>query len=63
MTFTITVAENGYLLECNEDAAAFRSVYEGGKMPARMMEEILSDLEQAIETNDRVRVTINVERL
>lgn len=62
--FTLTIAENGYLLEC-EDEPVLKLVYEETGMPVKMMQEILSDLEQEIENgeSDKIKITINVEEL
>lgn len=62
--FTLTIAENGYLLEC-EDEPVFKLVYEETGMPHNMMKEILCDLEQEIENgeSDKIKITINVEKI
>jgi len=62
--FTLTIAENGYLLEC-EDEPVLKLVYEKTGMPYEMMKEILADLEQEIENgeSDKIKITINVEEL
>lgn len=62
--FTLTIAENGYLLEC-EDEPVLKLVYEETGMPYKMMKEILCDLEQEIENgeSDKIKITINVEEL
>lgn len=62
--FTLTIAENGYFLEC-EDEPVLKLVYEETGMPYKMMKEILCDLEQEIENgeSDKIKITINVEEL
>lgn len=62
--FTLTIAENGYLLEC-EDEPVLKLVYEETGMPYKMMKEILCDLEQEIENgeSDKIKITINVDKL
>lgn len=62
--FTLTIAENGYLLEC-EDEPVLKLVYEETGMPYKMMKEILCDLEQEIENGEsaKIKITINVEEL
>lgn len=62
--FTLTIAENGYLLEC-EDEPVLKLVYEETGMPHNMMKEILCDLEQEIENgeSDKIKITINVEKI
>ena len=62
--FTLTIAENGYLLEC-EDEPVLKFVYEETGMPYKMMKETPCDLEQEIENgeSDKIKITINVEEL
>lgn len=62
--FTLTTADNGYILEC-EDEPVLKLVYEETGMPYKMMKEILCDLEQEIENGEsaKIKITINVEEL
>lgn len=63
--FTLTTADNGYILEY-EDPQPTRLVYEGGsQLPPRLMNELLGDVTEAIETSesDKIKITINVEKL
>lgn len=62
--FTLTIAENGYLLEC-EDEPVLKLVYEETGMPYKMMKEILCDLEQEIENgeSDKIKITINIGKI
>ena len=60
--YIVTTADNGYIVESEEPA--MRLVYEGGnELPLRMMRELLSDLEHAIEQgeNCKFKVRIDVE--
>lgn len=61
--YIVTLADNGYIVESDEPA--MRLVYEGGSgLPLRMMNELLGDLDHAIEQgeNSRFKVRIDVER-
>lgn len=63
--FTLTTADNGYILEY-EDPQPTRLVYEGGsQFPPRLMNELLGDVADAIEKgeSDKIKITINVDKL
>lgn len=63
--FTLTTADNGYILEY-EDPQPTRLVYEGGsQLPPRLMNELLGDVADAIEKgeSDKIKITINVDKL
>ena len=61
--FTLTLAENGYILDYNEPQPT-RLVYEGGNgLPLRLMNELLGNVMELIDSgeSDKIKVTINVE--
>lgn len=57
--YIVTTADNGYIVE----GESMRLVYEGNELPLRMMRELLSDLDHAIEQgeNCKFKVRIDVE--
>lgn len=63
--FTLTTADNGYILEY-DDPQPTRLVYEGGtQLPPRLMNELLGDVADAIEKgeSDKIKITITVEKI
>ena len=63
--YTLTAAENGYILDYNEPQPT-RLVYEGGnELPLRLMKELLGDVTELIESgeSDKIKITINVEKI
>lgn len=62
--FTLTVADNGYILDYAEPQATCL-VYEGGTdLPLRLMNELLGDITEAVEKGlCKIKITINVEEL
>lgn len=63
--FTLTTADNGYILEY-EDPQPTRLVYEGGnQFPPRLMNELLGDVADAIDKgeSDKIKITIKVEKI
>lgn len=60
--YIVTLADNGYIVESDEPA--MRLVYEGGSgLPLRLMNELLGDLDHAIEQGEgsKFKVRIDVE--
>ena len=61
--YIVTLADNGYIVESEEPA--MRLVYEdGSELPLRMINELLGDLDHAIEQGEgcKFKVRIDVER-
>ena len=57
--YIVTTADNGYIVECEEPA--MRLVYEGGnELPLRMMRELLSDLDHAIEQGENCKIKVRI---
>ena len=58
--YIVTTADNGYIVESEEPA--MRLVYEGGnELPLRMMRELLSDLDHAIEQGENSRFKVRID--
>lgn len=58
--YIVTLADNGYIVETDEPA--MRLVYEGGnELPLRMMRELLSDLDHAIEQGESCKFKVRIE--
>ena len=56
--YIVTTADNGYIVE----SESMRLVYEGGnELPLRMMRELLSDLEHAIEQGENCRFKVRID--
>lgn len=61
--YTLTLADNGYVLEYDNPQPT-RLVYEGGtELPLRLMSELLGDITEAVGKGDseKFKVTINIE--
>ena len=61
--FTLTLAENGYILDYNEPQPT-RLEFEGGNgLPLRLMNELLGDVTDLIDSGEceKIKLTINVE--
>ena len=59
--FTLTLAENGYILDYHNT----RMVFEGGnEMPLRLMKELLCDVTELLDSGEceKIKISINVEK-
>ena len=55
--YIVTTADNGYIVE----SESMRLVYEGGnELPLRMMRELLSDLDHAIEQGENCKIKVRI---